>query len=117
MVVVSDMKLLPRRTQLERDNSATAIAGSIASAIRFLVKQILTESLNKGLPNLGDPQLLPDLSRNSKGLGEPLITAFLRKVPGIKNSVVEEQLANLKKSGDYARIDPPHLTISLYKKG
>ena len=43
MVEESDMKLLPRRTQLERDNTATAIAGSIASAIRFLVKQIVTE--------------------------------------------------------------------------
>ena len=42
----------PEETQLERDNTATAIAGSIASAIRFLVKQVLTEQ--EGLVNLPD---------------------------------------------------------------
>ena len=62
MVEESDMKLLPRRTQLERDNTATAIAGSNASAIRFLVKQIVTEQ--EDLVNLPDhPQLLANYGK------------------------------------------------------
>jgi hypothetical protein len=61
------MKLLPRRTQLERDNTATAIAGSIASAIRFLVKQILTE--NEDWKNLSNqPERIGNL-QSDRGLG------------------------------------------------
>jgi hypothetical protein len=70
------------------------------------VKQILTEGSKEFLVNSPDiPKLLGNLQSNKrKGLGRDAIVAFLKKVPGITENVVEEQLANLKRSGDYARI-------------
>ncbi len=41
---------------------------------------------------------------SAKGLGEPMITAFLDGVPGCDKGTVAQQLASLKASGDYARI-------------
>jgi hypothetical protein len=41
---------------------------------------------------------------SNKGIGEPLITDFLKGVPGINESTVKHQLANLKASGEYAHI-------------
>jgi hypothetical protein len=82
-----------------------------------LVKDILVKEEEEDLANLPDhPEQLGNL-QSHKGLGRDVILRFLKSVPGIKDPVVKDQLANLKKSGDYARIDPPHLTITLYKKG
>jgi hypothetical protein len=64
-----------------------AVTGSIASAIRFLVKRILVES---DLPR--------NSSEGSKGIGAEVISRFLT-VPGITLNVVKEQLTNLKASG------------------
>jgi hypothetical protein len=41
---------------------------------------------------------------SSKGIGRDLILRFLQGVPGITASNIEHQIANLKSSGDYARI-------------
>jgi hypothetical protein len=43
-------------------------------------------------------------SDKGDGIGEPLITDFLKKTPGINENSVRQQLALLKSSGDYARI-------------
>lgn len=40
----------------------------------------------------------------SQGIGEKSITAHLADIPGINAGTVRTQLANLKASGDYARI-------------
>lgn len=41
---------------------------------------------------------------SDNGLGEPIITDFLVGVPGVNKNTVLQQLANLKASGDYARV-------------
>jgi hypothetical protein len=38
------------------------------------------------------------------GLGEPVISSFLDDIAGINPPAVRHQLANLKASGDYARL-------------
>src|SRR5215471_9073391 len=91
----------------QRGNSSTAVAGSIASAIRLLVRAIL----------LGPDHLAQIQARSQKawetargnltsgdGLGWDMVLEFLRDVPRINKSIVAEQLAMLKKSGDYQRI-------------
>jgi hypothetical protein len=88
-----------RENATQRDNTTTAIAGSLASAIRFLVRQILTET---GVVNSPQPteELLENL-QTDKGLGRRVILEFLAEIPGISDSVVKEQLANLKPLKNY----------------
>lgn len=89
----------------QRGNSSTAIAGSVASAIRFLVKAVMTGNLS-GIPERSRRGLETTRGQleTDRGLGEPIITEFLDGIPGIKKNSVTEQLANLKASGDYSRI-------------
>jgi hypothetical protein len=50
---------------------------------------------------------LPELRGNltsERGLGREIIVRFLDGVPGINDGTVQQQLANLKSSSDYARI-------------
>ena len=61
------------------------------------VSRIL-ETSPKGLETLRG-QLQTD-----KGLGQSVIVTFLKGVPGINDGSVQQQLANLKSSGNYARI-------------
>ena len=41
-----------------------------------------------------------------RGLGEPLITRFLKDIPGVTENSVRQQLAMLKSSGDVATFAP-----------
>lgn len=41
---------------------------------------------------------------NGRGLGEHTLSEFLKDVPGFGKKIIEQQLANLKTSGIYARI-------------
>jgi hypothetical protein len=50
------------------------------------------------LPTLRE-RLLED-----EGVGRRVILAFLKEIPGINDRSVQQQLANLKSSGDYARL-------------
>jgi hypothetical protein len=91
----------------QRGNSGTALAGSIASAIRLIARGVL----------LGDQDIARILAisekaldcargnlTSSKGIGHELIEKLLEGVPKMTTYVVEQQLANLKSSGDYQRI-------------
>jgi hypothetical protein len=93
------IRVYARENATQRGNSSTAIAGTVASAVRFLSKAILTGSRDF----TRTPELVGNLA-SEKGLGEPVITNFLDGVPGINRNTVKEQLANLKSSGNYGRI-------------
>jgi hypothetical protein len=86
----------------QRGNSGTAIAGTVASAVRFLAKAILTGSGEKFFTrhDMGDLQA----RMSGEGVGRKVIVDFLDGIPGINDGSVQQQLANLKASGDYARI-------------
>jgi hypothetical protein len=93
-----------RENALQRGNTGTALAGSVAAAIRFTAKAVLTGVGSEQLFRSSD---LPELRGNltsDRGLGRDIIVRFLKKVPGVTDRTVQEQLANLKASGDYARI-------------
>jgi flagellar biosynthesis GTPase FlhF len=90
----------------QRGNSGTAIAGSVASAVRFLAKAIMTGEDIPGFHGISQ-RALECVSGNlasSKGLGAEIIVTFLEGIPSVTINSVQQQLANLKASGDYARI-------------
>lgn len=93
------------------EKSGIALAGAIASAARYLIKAILKGDKNSisqicDIENQGkwDIEHLKGNITSEKGLGVPLILKFYKGIDGIKESVVTNHLANLKASGDYARI-------------
>ena len=92
----------------QRGNSSTAIAGSVASAVRFLAKLFMAGGEVPGIPG---KQLLRVNSGYARGhlegdtgFGGVTVFNFLSGIQGITRHSVEQQLANLKASGDYSRI-------------
>jgi len=122
------IRVYARENATQRGNMGTALAGMVASAVRFLAKAIMvgdveliskligvedTPSVSLISETLGAEDTLShkiDIIRgqltSKKGLGEPIISRseLLDKVPGINSKTIGQQLANLKTSGEYARI-------------
>jgi DNA-binding HxlR family transcriptional regulator len=100
------IRVYARENATQRGQIGTAQAGSVAAAVRYVAKALL----------LG-PELCPEYRTqfeqdgrskthllSEEGVGERRITDFLRDIPGINKESVRQQLANLKTSGEYARI-------------
>lgn len=82
--------------------SVTHLTGTVAAAIRYLAKAILSGVSGEitGHPlEIARGQILTD-----KGIGIDLVVRFLGDTPGITEYAVKQQLALLKASGDYGRI-------------
>lgn len=99
------VKVYAGENATQRGNTSAALAGSVASAIRFLAKTILVGG--PALKNFSGQTSLESLQGHltgEKGMGREVITDFLKGTAGINEGSVQQQLANLKASGDYARI-------------
>lgn len=100
------IRVYARENATQRGNSSTAVAGTVASAVRFLAKVLMVDG--DVARNLARSQKALETIKgqlaSDKGLGWDFILSFLQGVPGINKPAVEQQLANLKASGDYARI-------------
>jgi hypothetical protein len=85
------------------EHIAAAQSGSVAGAIRYLAKEIL--QCNRPF-NIKGPQQEQKKALLSvkKGIGIDVISKFLHDVPGINKSMISNELANLKESGEYTRI-------------
>jgi ParB-like chromosome segregation protein Spo0J len=81
----------------QRGIAGTAQAGIIAAATRMLLRERLLSNSTITSPKGGRPY-------DDHEIGRPQIVKFLKTVPGINDSVVRDQLANLKTSGHYDRI-------------
>lgn len=88
-------------TQRGTDN--TAIVGTVAGAIRIIARGLLSGDSQFCESEVGAEKARNHLT-SAKGLGEPIVTKFLSSVPGMGEAIVKQQIANLKASGDYARI-------------
>src|SRR5262245_58164632 len=105
----SDMvRVYTRENATQRGNMGTALAGSVAAALRLIAKAILTGNLSRILDRLserGEQTVVGNMVAGD-GVGEPLITRYFhdQHVPGMGEYTVKQQLANLKASGAYARI-------------
>ena len=83
----------------QRGSTSTALAGSIASAMRLLVKAILAGTSDKFIRGSHDTDTMLGHLESGRGLGRDIIEGFLHGVPGINSGSVKQQLANLKASG------------------
>lgn len=100
-------RIYARENSTQRGTAnGTARAGSVAAALRLAAYEILTGTF------CGIPQKVEGVSKGSadgniasaRGIGQDVILAYLAGIPGITINTVKEDLASLKKSGDYARI-------------
>lgn len=97
------IRVYARENATQRGAAGTAQTGSVASALRFLAKATLAGDGSHEFVRTLPPEVRGNLS-SDKGVGEPVITRFLEGVPGICRQTVQQALANLKTSGNYARI-------------
>lgn len=99
------VRIYARENATQRSNiDAKSTAGSVQAAIMFVAKALLTNDealLSLISESRTEREALLGHLTGSKGLGEPIITRMLAGAHTEKT--VREQLANLKKSGDYAR--------------
>src|SRR5262245_59472316 len=99
------IRVYARENATQRGNTGTAIAGTVAAAIRFLSKAIMTGSSLAGNPESAHArEKMREALASERGIGEPPITEFLRDIPGVNKNTVLQQLAILKSSGDYAEM-------------
>jgi ParB-like nuclease domain len=91
------IRIYARENSTQRGNGSTAVAGTVASAIRYLARQSLTFGREIASEKRG-------AKVGDQGIGEPAISDFFKGQSGIGKSVVRQQLKNLKESGDYDRI-------------
>jgi hypothetical protein len=90
------IRIYARENATQRGNHSTAVAGTVASAVRFLAKaQFLFTGEFTSERQGGAAR---------DGIGRDAICELLVDVPGVTQNSVKEQLANIKKSGDYASI-------------
>jgi ParB-like chromosome segregation protein Spo0J len=97
------IRIYARENATQRGNSGTAQVGTVASALRYLAKQLMLD-VTREIPRDIDIDKARQHLTSGRGLGEPIITGFLENIPGVNENTVREQLALLKSSGDYARI-------------
>lgn len=103
----SMIRVYARENATQRGNSSTAVAGTVASAVRFLAKIFMTQEVSQICETFGWSLQQASQSKaalTKDGVGEHAITRLLTNVPGINEPAVKQQLASLKSSGDYARI-------------
>jgi ParB-like chromosome segregation protein Spo0J len=99
------IRMYANENATQRGNTGTALAGTVASAIRFLLKGLFTGDLS-GFP-LRSKKALETMRGQvgaERGLGYDVILEFLNDIPGVNQNTVKQQLANLKASGDYDEI-------------
>lgn len=85
-----------------------AMAGAVASSIRYIAKALLKDD-SKALGGIQPSEFargkaLSALESENQGIGWSSILNFYKGIDGINKNLVKEHLANLKASGDYARI-------------
>ena len=88
-------------------DAGLAVAGAVASAVRYLVKGLLKG--DKDIPQICgmSQKAVESLTGNitsEKGLGAEAVLSFYHGIDGLNQSIVTHHMANLKASGDYARI-------------
>ncbi len=99
------IRMYANENATQRGNSGTAIAGTVASAIRFLLKGLFTGNLRENsLRSKKSMEVTLGQAGTDRGIGYDIILELLDGIPGINVGTVKQQLANLKASGDYDEI-------------
>lgn len=75
---------------------------STAAALRMAAYDVLTGNLC-GIPQRSSDTLRGQIATD-RGIGQDLVLRYLEGVPGVIINTINEDLASLKTSGNYARI-------------
>lgn len=89
------IKVYALENATQRGNTSLTIAGSVAGALRKCLEEFFIVNFDSEKRG----------GHNRDGIGRDAVLAKLKDVPGIGSAVVRQQLANLKESGHYARIE------------
>jgi hypothetical protein len=102
------VRIYTRENATQRVNSGTALAGSVAAALKLIAKHVLTGNTSRILEvsERAEKIMEGQLKAGEYEVGEPLITRYFHEqgVSVMGQYTVQQQLANLKASGAYARI-------------
>jgi hypothetical protein len=105
MTDASMIRVYARENATQRGMSSTALTGTVAAAMRYVAKMILTgEGVTHKFVSTFHLPTLRDRLLSERGMGREVLLAFLHDIPGINAPSLQHQIANLKTSGDYARI-------------
>jgi ParB-like chromosome segregation protein Spo0J len=99
------IRVYARENATQRGVSSTALAGTVAAAMKYVAKGILTGTgfAEKFFCKF-DMRYVRSRLLGEDGMGAEVLLAFLDDIPGINVGSIKHQLANLKYSGDYARL-------------
>jgi hypothetical protein len=99
------IRVYARENATQRGVSSTALTGTVASALRYVAKAIVTgEGLASEIRRKFDMPTVRRRLLSDDGMGRDVLLAFLHDIPGIHRNAIDQQLANLKTSGEYARL-------------
>ncbi len=76
------IRVYARENATQRGNSGTAQAGSVASAVRFLAKSVLTGGAGEFASSINLRKIQGNLA-SEQGIGRDIIVSFLANIPGI----------------------------------
>jgi ParB-like chromosome segregation protein Spo0J len=87
-------------------NAGLAMTGAVAAAVRYLVKGVLKNepTVRKYFQTVNGFETTRHQIASEKGLGRDVVFRFFQGISGMNDGLVKEHLAQLKASGDYARI-------------
>jgi hypothetical protein len=97
------VRVYARENATQRGATSTAMTGTVAAAMRYVAKVILLGRADKFVSSFHLPTLRERLLSDD-GIGRDVLLAFLVDIPGINVASLRQQLANIKTSGDYARL-------------
>lgn len=88
----------------QRGNTSNARVGTVAAVVKVLAERHLSETSSG--TGIRSALTCDGLLMNGKGIGQPAVLEYLneKKIPGHSVRTVNEDLANLRKSGDFTRI-------------
>jgi chemotaxis protein histidine kinase CheA len=118
------VRIYTRENGTQRGFTNTALAGSVASALRLLTKIVLTGNGHKFMTIFPSPNKTRNDVESGEGIGQKIIFDFLQgrsrarksksktthhvshvdAMPYLKQAMIQHQLVNLKTSGNYTRI-------------
>jgi hypothetical protein len=88
----------------QRSNSSTARIGTVAAALRYLAKEVITGKGRSGDFTSAEAEATRGHLMGERGIGRDVIVKFLADVPGVNENTVKQHISILKASGDYAKI-------------
>jgi hypothetical protein len=99
-------RLYATENATQRGNTGTAQAGSVASTIYYVAREVLGDpsgNFSLRYPTVDVKSVRGNLLEG-RGIGWDTLLKLLKDIPGVNEGTIRDQLANLKAAGIYASI-------------